>query len=72
MAAFRTRIPLAHYGMDLLKSLTAAFILRGSACTINDIFDRKVDAGVGMFGASFIVESFKLIYTREDTESTAP
>ncbi|RXW24603.1 hypothetical protein EST38_g1207 [Candolleomyces aberdarensis] len=46
MAAYRTRIPLAHYGMNLLESLIAAFILRSSACTINDIFDRKVDAGV--------------------------
>ncbi|KAJ2916187.1 hypothetical protein MD484_g4199, partial [Candolleomyces efflorescens] len=56
MAAYRTRMPLAHYGMDALKSLAAAFILRASACTINDIFDRKVDAGVGMLAAHVVVQ----------------
>lgn len=47
MAAYHTELPLNRYWVELAKSLFAAFIVRGSACTINDIFDRKFDAGVG-------------------------
>ncbi|KAG2006912.1 4-hydroxybenzoate polyprenyl transferase [Coprinopsis cinerea AmutBmut pab1-1] len=46
MAAYRTHIPLPAYGACLFKSLLGAFIIRCSACTVNDIFDRKMDAGV--------------------------
>ncbi|ETW79987.1 prenyltransferase [Heterobasidion irregulare TC 32-1] len=46
MAAYHTELPLNRYWVELAKSLFAAFIVRGSACTINDIFDRKFDAGV--------------------------
>lgn len=37
------------YALDLFKWFLAAFILRSSACTVNDIFDRDFDAGVGQF-----------------------
>jgi 4-hydroxybenzoate polyprenyltransferase len=47
MAAYATNLPLGVYAFDLAKCLVAAFIVRSSACTINDIFDRKMDAGVG-------------------------
>ncbi|KAJ7454172.1 UbiA prenyltransferase family-domain-containing protein [Mycena latifolia] len=46
MAAFATRLPLSAYAIHLGKALVGAFLLRSSACTINDIFDREMDAGV--------------------------
>ncbi|CAA7263365.1 unnamed protein product [Cyclocybe aegerita] len=46
MAAYRTGLPINSYGFELFKCFVGAFILRSSACTINDIFDRKMDAGV--------------------------
>ena len=47
MAAYRSSLPTDTYFLDLLKCCSAAFIVRSSACTVNDIFDRKLDAGVG-------------------------
>jgi 4-hydroxybenzoate polyprenyltransferase len=49
MAAYKTNLPIKFYAPDLAKCLFGAFIMRSSACTINDIFDRKVDAGVGRY-----------------------
>ncbi|EPQ51234.1 UbiA prenyltransferase [Gloeophyllum trabeum ATCC 11539] len=45
-AAYTTKIPLGEYAVLLMKSLLSAFIMRSSACTVNDIFDRDLDAGV--------------------------
>ena len=49
MAAYTTNLQLKSYAIELAKCLLGAFILRCSACTINDIFDRKMDAGVGKY-----------------------
>ncbi len=49
MAAYRTQMPLQDYWRSVLNCLFSAVILRSSACTINDIFDRKLDAGVGKY-----------------------
>ncbi|KAF8909795.1 UbiA prenyltransferase family [Gymnopilus junonius] len=46
MAAFRVQTPPSRYAVKLAECLIGAFLLRGSACTVNDIFDRHVDAGV--------------------------
>nr|WGM49227.1 UbiA prenyltransferase [Boreostereum vibrans] len=46
LAAFRTDMPQGKYWTELAISVVAAVIVRGSACTINDIFDREYDAGV--------------------------
>ncbi|KAJ7231410.1 UbiA prenyltransferase family-domain-containing protein [Mycena haematopus] len=46
MAAYTTGLPLSAYLTRLGKTLIHAFLLRSSACTINDIFDRNMDAGV--------------------------
>ncbi|KAJ6535603.1 UbiA prenyltransferase family-domain-containing protein [Mycena capillaripes] len=46
MAAYTTALPLGAYFTSLAKALVGAFLLRSSACTINDIFDREMDAGV--------------------------
>ncbi|KAF5373470.1 hypothetical protein D9615_009485 [Tricholomella constricta] len=46
MAAFTTGLALDQYSIYLAKCFIGAFLLRSSACTINDIFDRKMDAGV--------------------------
>ena len=48
MAAFKVNLPLASYGFEIVKCFMGAFILRSSACTVNDIIDRNMDAGVGM------------------------
>jgi len=47
MGAFRVGLPVGAYGLNLLNCLFGAFILRCSACSVNDIFDRNLDAGVG-------------------------
>ncbi|TFY80858.1 hypothetical protein EWM64_g3156 [Hericium alpestre] len=46
LAAYHTELPLSKYWPELARSVFAAFIVRSSACTINDIFDREFDAGV--------------------------
>jgi len=46
MAAYHAKLPLDQYWTELGKFVIAAFVVRGSACTINDIFDREYDAGV--------------------------
>jgi hypothetical protein len=48
MAAFKINLPFASYGFEIVKCFMGAFILRSSACTVNDIIDRNMDAGVGM------------------------
>jgi len=48
MAAFKINLPLASYSFEIVKCFMGAFILRSSACTVNDIIDRNMDAGVGM------------------------
>ncbi|KAI0043772.1 UbiA prenyltransferase [Auriscalpium vulgare] len=46
LAAYHVNLPFEEYWPQLGRYLLAAFLLRGSACTINDIFDREYDAGV--------------------------
>ncbi|KAF9484267.1 UbiA prenyltransferase [Pholiota conissans] len=47
MAAFRIKLPLGIYAVQLMKCFVGAIIVRSSACTVNDIIDREMDAGVG-------------------------
>lgn len=49
MAAFSRKLAFPDYGVLLLKTSFTAFIMRSSACTINDILDQKFDASVGEF-----------------------
>ncbi|KAJ3895626.1 4-hydroxybenzoate polyprenyl transferase [Lentinula edodes] len=46
MAAYSVKMHWTTYTFRLMQCLLSAFIIRSSACTINDIFDRKMDAGV--------------------------
>ncbi|KAJ7213517.1 UbiA prenyltransferase family [Mycena pura] len=46
MAAYTVGLPPNAYFTQLAKALASAFLLRSSGCTINDIFDRNLDAGV--------------------------
>ncbi|XP_006455087.1 hypothetical protein AGABI2DRAFT_209373 [Agaricus bisporus var. bisporus H97] len=46
MAAYKTKMPLNGYWRSVINCVISAFILRASACTVNDIFDRRVDAAV--------------------------
>ena len=48
MAAYHTSLDLQTYWLEMFKFLIASLLVRGSACTINDIFDRNFDAGVGV------------------------
>ena len=47
MAAYHTSLDLQIFWTELFKLFVAAFIVRSTACAINDVFDRKFDAGVG-------------------------
>ena len=47
MAAYKRELTIDAYLLGLTKCMCAAFIVRSSACTVNDIFDREMDAGVG-------------------------
>lgn len=47
MAAYEQKIPYGNYVTLLCEFAFGAFIVRGSACTVNDIFDREFDAAVG-------------------------
>ncbi|KIK67687.1 hypothetical protein GYMLUDRAFT_154954 [Collybiopsis luxurians FD-317 M1] len=46
MAAYSVKMSWNTYTFSLMQCFFSAFIIRSSACTVNDIFDRKVDAGV--------------------------
>ena len=48
MAAYHTSLDLQTFWTEMFKFLIASILVRGSACTINDIFDRDFDAGVGV------------------------
>jgi 4-hydroxybenzoate polyprenyltransferase len=48
MAAYTTSLSPQIYAYSLVKHFIGAFLIRSSACTINDILDRKMDAGVGL------------------------
>ena len=47
MAAYKHGTPINEVVSLLLKTVLSAFIIRSSACTVNDIFDREFDAAVG-------------------------
>lgn len=72
MAAYKTELPISAYFLDFIKCFFAAFIVRASACTVNDIFDRKMDAGVGE--PNYITyphwEMLKSISLRKDQKQT--
>ncbi|KAF7328083.1 4-hydroxybenzoate polyprenyltransferase, mitochondrial [Mycena kentingensis (nom. inval.)] len=46
MAAYHSQPSYQQYAISLGQALVGAFLLRSSACTINDIFDKNMDAGV--------------------------
>ncbi|EJD00228.1 UbiA prenyltransferase, partial [Fomitiporia mediterranea MF3/22] len=45
-AAYSVRLPYSVFVQMLQKCIIGAFLMRSAACTINDIFDRKIDAEV--------------------------
>ncbi|KNZ74469.1 hypothetical protein J132_06848 [Termitomyces sp. J132] len=49
MAVFATGLLLQVYGSHLIECFISAFLLCSSTCTVNDIFDREIDAGVENF-----------------------
>ncbi|TCD67181.1 hypothetical protein EIP91_000407 [Steccherinum ochraceum] len=46
MAAYANKTPFDVVLILLLKTVVGAFVIRGAACTVNDIFDRDFDAAV--------------------------
>lgn len=49
MAARARALPPLEFAWLVLLTVPGAFVLRSSACTINDIFDRDLDAAVGTY-----------------------
>ena len=74
MAAYTERIPYDVYFLLLAQFAFGAFIVRGSACTVNDIFDREFDAAVGELTTHLvvIVKVLNMLYStdRADEEPT--
>jgi len=70
MASYATNLPPEIYAFDLLKCLVGAFIVRSSACTINDIFDRKMDASVGWW--LYYLSSKASMYTLAERTKNRP
>lgn len=70
MAAYKTELSINTYFLNLCKCFLAAFVVRASACTVNDIFDRKMDAGVGESRSTICSNSTILkIYLPERTKN---
>lgn len=57
MAARARALPPQELVWLVLITVPGAFVLRSSACTINDIFDRDLDAAVGSYVGCFRVHS---------------
>lgn len=49
MAAYRTNMPWNEYWWTFFDGVIATIVMRTSACTVNDIFDRQLDACVGEY-----------------------
>lgn len=52
LAAYTVALPIHEYWAMLGRFLLVSAIVRGAACTSNDILDRDVDAGVGMHNST--------------------
>jgi 4-hydroxybenzoate polyprenyltransferase len=61
MAAYHTSLDLRIFWTEIFKLFVAAFIVRSTACAINDVFDRKFDAGVGKFIAHYTSPQLMLL-----------
>lgn len=71
MAAVKVRLPLGSYIVYLAKFLLGAFLLRSSACTVNDILDRKMDAGVRMYHFCCSFFCILILLALENAQETA-
>ena len=72
MAAFKINLPLASYSFEIAKCFMGAFILRSSACTVNDIIDRNMDAGVGMKYCVLRIKELTSIGVSKNVHNTGP
>lgn len=61
MAAYEQKIAYINYFTLLCEFAFGAFIVRGSACTVNDIFDREFDAAVGKPNVCFEIRETDLV-----------
>jgi 4-hydroxybenzoate polyprenyltransferase len=57
MAAYHTSLNLHIFWTEMFKLFVGAFIVRSTACAINDVFDRKLDGAVGMLIADYTTPS---------------
>ena len=60
MAAYTQQVAYDVYLLLLAEFAFGAFIVRSSACTVNDIFDREFDAAVGESNSTYAL-SFRTI-----------
>lgn len=72
MAAYRVHLPLEQYWIGILKCLFGAFILRCSACAINDILDRDIDGGVGTYALRLIFGDVQQAHATLERTKTRP
>lgn len=47
MAAYSSALPVTSWAWNLALFGTGALVMRGAGCTINDMWDRKIDQKVG-------------------------
>ena len=64
MASFASHAPILTSVKYLSLFGIGALIMRGAGCTINDMWDRNLDKGVGefMLRCSFLLRGFILFY----------
>ena len=64
MASYATHAPVSTALGYTALFATGAFVMRGAGCTINDMWDRRLDRAVGMFLSSHkLVTMFELSTT---------
>jgi 4-hydroxybenzoate polyprenyltransferase len=52
MAAYSSALPVTSWAWNLALFGTGALVMRGAGCTINDMWDRKIDQKVGACSAT--------------------
>lgn len=70
MAAYSSALPVGGWVSNLALFGTGALVMRGAGCTINDLWDRKIDQQVGevarfQFAQAAYVDHFMLTLQRE-------
>jgi hypothetical protein len=73
MAAYSSALPVTSWAWNLALFGTGALVMRGAGCTVNDLWDRKIDQRVGelRFGLWRLGEGPDRLRTRTDQIASA-